>query len=374
MPITDNTITLVASRYTPAEAGFLTDLPLSPKTIEDLAGFKNLGTDELRKKLDDLAGRGLVYTFTKNDKRFYILNDIYTALRAWGWPGLAATPENKQFADLLEVWETEYMAPWAHVQEMGLRTIPIQQAVEDDRQILAYEDIGKVLDSYKYFCVTECGCRLRHNLADVTPDCKYPTDNCLHFDRLAHYCVDNGLGREISKQQAVDILHRSADLGLVLGISNQQMGTDTICSCCTDCCMWFDGMRKLKQIGAATGTLTPSNYRIHTNDQTCTGCGLCVKRCPMDALQLKDAPTAKGRKTLLAGEGGKEKTLTNKTGKLAAANTDLCIGCGVCVIKCPSKSLTLVRNETVHHPPETGRDWVMQFIADTASLRAGEKA
>ena len=66
--------------------------------------------------------------------------------------------------------------------------------------------------------------------------------------------------------------------------------------------------------------------------------------------------------------------LINKTGRLADANTDLCIGCGVCAYKCPSKSLTLVRNEIEHHPPQTGRDWVIQYVTDTASFRHSDSA
>jgi NAD-dependent dihydropyrimidine dehydrogenase PreA subunit len=371
-PISDNSIMLMAYRYTPEEAEWLTGFPLSPKTLEELAGYKNPDPGELKKKIEEMTRKGMLYSFAKNDRRYYLMNETYTSIRTWGWPGPAATPLNKEIADLLEDWGPEFMAPWGDATEKGLRTIPIQQTVEDDRQLLPYEDVKKVLDSYSYFCVTQCGCRWRKNLSDITPDCKHPTDNCLHFDRLAHYVVDNGMGKEITRQEAEDIMRDSAERGLVFGINNQQMGTDTICSCCSCCCMWFDGMRKLKKAGA--GTMTPSNYHINTNDQTCTGCGLCVKRCPMDALQLKDAPSVKGRKTTLVDGEGKEKTLTNKTGKLATANTELCIGCGVCAYKCPSRSLTLVRNETEHHPPRTGRDWVIQYVTDTAGFRISDKA
>jgi NAD-dependent dihydropyrimidine dehydrogenase PreA subunit len=371
-PITDNSIMIIALRYTPEEAEWLTGFPLTPKSFEELEGFKGTPDAELRKKIDDFTRRGMFFSFTKNNRRYYLLHEIYSSVRMWGWPGPSATPANKELADLLESWMSQFMTPWGDASEKGLRTIPIQQTVEDDRQLLPYEDVKKVLDSYSYFCVTQCGCRWRKNLSDLTPNCKHPTENCLHFDRLAHYAVENGFGKEITRQEAEAILRDSAERGLVFGINNQQMGSDTICSCCSCCCMWFDGMRSLKKAGA--GTMSPSNYRIRTDDETCTGCGLCVKRCPMDALQLKDTPAAKGRKTTLKDETGKEKTLTNKTGKLAVADADLCIGCGVCAYKCPSKSLILVRNETEHHPPRTGRDWVIQYVTDTAAYRTGDKA
>jgi NAD-dependent dihydropyrimidine dehydrogenase PreA subunit len=372
LAITDDTMMMIAYRYTPQEAEWLTGFPLLPTTLEELAGYKNTAPGELKARITEMTRKGMLHSFSKNDSRYYLLNEGYTSIRTWGWPGPAATSENKHIADLFESSMPEFMAPWGDAKEKGLRTIPIHQTVQDDRQLLPYEDVKKVLDSYTYFCVTQCGCRWRKNLSDTTPNCRYPTENCLHFDRLGHYIVENGLGREITRQEAEDILRKSADLGLVFGINNQQMRTDTICSCCSCCCMWFDGMRKLKKAGA--GTMTPSNYHIGTNDQTCIGCGLCTKRCPMEALQLKDVPSVRGRTTAMTDAEGKEKTLTNKTGKLVSANVELCIGCGVCAYKCPSGSLVLVRNETDHHPPKTGRDWVNQFLTDTAGHRISDKA
>jgi len=83
----------------------------------------------------------------------------------------------------------------------------------------------------------------------------------------------------------------------------------------------------------------------------------------MEAFKLKEAPEARGRKTAVRDKDGHERELTNKTGKVSELNIDLCIGCGVCAYKCQSGSLSLVRNEADHHPPRTGRDWIMEFLA-----------
>jgi NAD-dependent dihydropyrimidine dehydrogenase PreA subunit len=84
----------------------------------------------------------------------------------------------------------------------------------------------------------------------------------------------------------------------------------------------------------------------------------------MEALHLLDAPSVKGRKTIVTGKGGRQRELTNKTGKVAELNPERCIGCGVCAYKCQSQSLTMERNQVEHHPPQTGRDWGMQFMTD----------
>jgi ferredoxin len=85
----------------------------------------------------------------------------------------------------------------------------------------------------------------------------------------------------------------------------------------------------------------------------------------MEALHLKDTPPVKGRKTTITTKDGRLRELTNKAGKVAELNPERCIGCGVCAYKCQSQSLALARNQAEHHPPQTGRDWIMQFIGDT---------
>ncbi len=85
-----------------------------------------------------------------------------------------------------------------------------------------------------------------------------------------------------------------------------------------------------------------SNYLVGATPETCIACGLCVKRCPMDALQLKFSTRA-----------------TNKFRKAVVIDTDLCIGCGVCVHKCKPKSIMLKKKEKTTEPPKNGRELVM---------------
>ncbi len=348
----------VAARYTPEEAAFLTGMPFAPKTLVELSELTKINTDILRPKLDALAARGLVYKQVKDGNSRYYLNDILSIYRTFGWPG-----RSDGYDRTVGPLQHKYiigglMSPWQNVKEKALRVLPIEASIKDNRSVLPYEEVRKILDEVEYFTVSHCPCRHANNLDPDSPDCRYPTEVCLHFDKLGRYIVENGMGREITRQETEEILKRSAELGLIHGISNQQEKPDTICNCCRDCCIWFMAMKRYGH----SGSLTPSNFYITVNQSICVGCGLCVKRCPMEALHLDDVHGARGRKTTIIDAQGQEKHLENKTGKVSKPNINLCIGCGVCAYKCPSKALSLKRNEVDHHPPESARDWVGQFI------------
>jgi Pyruvate/2-oxoacid:ferredoxin oxidoreductase delta subunit len=60
------------------------------------------------------------------------------------------------------------------------------------------------------------------------------------------------------------------------------------------------------------------------NTDTCKGCGVCLKRCQMEAISLAD--------------------------KKAALDLNRCIGCGLCVSTCPTESLSLLRKAKAKQP------------------------
>ncbi len=99
-------------------------------------------------------------------------------------------------------------------------------------------------------------------------------------------------------------------------------------------------------------SMTPSNYVVKVEAETCKACGLCLKRCPMDALQLKVSTVSK-----------------NKYRKAVVIDADKCIGCGVCVHKCKSKSIVLEQCDTTTRPPKTNLDWGIKHMMDLAAAR-----
>ena len=55
---------------------------------------------------------------------------------------------------------------------------------------------------------------------------------------------------------------------------------------------------------------------------------------------------------------------TNKYRKAMAVDTDICVGCGVCVHKCLTKSIVLERREEITRPPKNVKEFTRLSIND----------
>ncbi len=344
LPESKYLLPLIKARYSVEEAEFLTGLPFRKTSIEELAELRSTDTESLTLKLDEAASNGLVWKDEKNGKTRYGLNDLFFSIfRASFWPG-SDSDQIKEIAPPANAYVLGgALENFSKAENKALRTLPIHKTIQPNTTIKPYEDIVKILDGFSYFTVSACPCRHRKSLDPEYPESKMPLEVCLHFDALGHYIVDNGMGREITREETEDILKKCADKGLVHGLSNWQEKPDTICNCDKDYCFMFEAYHKLDH----HKSLDASNYAVQATSETCKGCGLCAKRCPMDALEMKDYPEAD--------------TTLNKKSVVPQLSPDICIGCGVCVVKCPTKSLILTGNSEIKEPPQNAFEWTVSY-------------
>jgi ferredoxin len=349
LPETEELLPLVKARFSPEEAVFLTDMPHGMTRLGDLAAQKGMDPAELGPKLDGMARRGVVYRRIVDDEVLYKLNDaFFTFLRSSYWAG-SEDETTKSLAPLTNKYFLNgFFGNWADAHYQGLRTLPIEETIADTRQVMPYEDVVELAESLDYPTVSYCPCKQRKNLDSESADCEHPGEVCLHFGDLGRYIVENGMGREITREETREILRTAAKSGLVHGVSNWLDDVDTICNCCKCCCMWLEGHHVLEH----PMSLSPSNYRVLNDDEKCKACELCVSRCPMEALRLEESPEA-----------------NNKRGQVSAATIERCIGCGVCVYTCPVEALTLERREVTEDPPKDVREFARHFITDVLAGR-----
>ena len=201
----------------------------------------------------------------------------------------------------------------------GFRIIPYYKALTDTPGMLPYEDIREVLKAVGTIATVSCPCR-RYVQA-----CDMPLDVCLQFDDKAEYVIEKGTGKKLSYEEALAVVDRAEEAGLIHLTRNRRWGLVSICNCCTCCCLLFrsfDLFGRLHELGAK------SRYEARVDEQLCDGCQTCIERCQMDAIDMVKTPSSKKYK--------------------AAVDPSKCIGCGACVIECQEGALSLI----AVRPPE----------------------
>ncbi|MFX1340254.1 MAG: ATP-binding protein, partial [Promethearchaeota archaeon] len=205
------------------------------------------------------------------------------------------------------------------------RIVPIETSITPEHHITSYDDIRQIIENTEGpIVVNDCVCRNKKDLYGEPCSHTDLRETCFVLrDIFAQMYIDNGWGRQISKEEALEILKKTEEDGLVYQPGNAQR-PGSLCCCCGCCCGYLSDMKALPK----PTDFLKSNYYAEVDSDSCTGCGTCVDRCQMDAV-----------------------TLIND---ISTVNLDKCIGCGVCVPTCPVEAITLHKKEEKTTPPA---DW-----------------
>lgn len=172
-----------------------------------------------------------------------------------------------------------------------------------------------VLDSPATITVAECACRATAQHAGLRSESCGPIDVCLYIgDPVASFVAEHQQGARLSSvEEALEIVDAAARRGNVhtLWFKDAAGGRMyALCNCCGCCCI---GM-KVRREGYSP--LAGSGFSAEVNEETCTGCGVCVRSCQFGAIALDDSAVAR-------------------------VDSLACLGCGVCANLCPNGSVSL---------------------------------
>jgi ferredoxin len=212
--------------------------------------------------------------------------------------------------------------------ETGMtRTVPVGQTVEARSSTAPYQDIVELIrKAPEPIMVFPCHCKIYK--ADR---CNAPMEVCLAFGDHASFYMDTGVaGRRIDVEEALGILGIAEDAGLVHQFVNYT-GDDLswLCNCCGCCCINMSASIKFYPDGRVRN-IDPSAYIATIDPGICVGCGLCVERCQVRALEMKD--------------------------DVCIVKEERCIGCGQCVGACAVDAIRLAGREA-QGIPKPPRDW-----------------
>ncbi len=325
--------------FTKDEAGLVSVLPIKPFTVKTAAKRWKKNIDETTKILNELADKGLLLDMFNGKKQTFIIPPTMAGFFEFSLMRTDGKFDTKVLSELFHQYinvEEDFLNEVLALDPSIARVLVQEKSLQEkhESEILDYERASKVIETAT--CITVGTCYCRHKMEHKGLACNKPQDVCLTFNNAAESLSKHGVAKKISKKEAKKVLDKCVDLGLVQIGDNVQNKVAWICNCCGCCC---EAILAYKRLGCTMNIKT--NFYPEINLDNCTSCGLCEKKCPVDAITMKE-------------KNGK---------KYPVVDLEKCFGCGVCSRFCPKDGIKMERRDKTAFVPKDGFErFVMSAI------------
>lgn len=257
------------------------------RTAKDLAKILKRPLEEVREIADTLGFKGIfrVTTDPVTKEDIYFMQIFAPGIMEMMVNNKEILNAHPEVGRAFEEYTRIRMATMAPMMPDGyglMRVVPIESAIKDLDGVSDYEKLSYYLNKYDKFSVSPCSCRSARRT--IGEGCGHlEEDMCVQMGKGAEYYIRTGRGREISREEAIAILKRAEDNGLMHNIPNiEEIGESAaICNCCACSCF---GLRVGMLYGARD--VIRSNFVAKVDEEKCVACGQCVETCPGNALKL----------------------------------------------------------------------------------------
>lgn len=283
---------------------------LTASAVAEKVGEKK--TEEISSILKMLYQNGFLYKKTLDGEEAYRCKNFYDIIRShleeyrYDVLGFENLHTLRQYYISTRIGKTERTIKSGQL-KYSSKVVPVRKAIPVTQYVLPTQQAIKILKEARLFALAKCGCRVAFR------NCNNPLDTCLLLDEEAEYLMSRGYAKEISLDEAKNVLEIADRAGLVhltLYLPSQKIYA--ICSCCTCCCHDLQALLKYGKIFL----VAKSDYIAICNAYLCNGCGACVERCVFGAREIQ-----------------KEKS---------TVKNENCYGCGLCVTTCPTGASQLI--------------------------------
>jgi Pyruvate/2-oxoacid:ferredoxin oxidoreductase delta subunit len=314
---------LIKKAFSPEEVSLAGQLTRHPETAAEIAA--RVGLDEARVtallesliprrlvRLDSpgMAAPGMEPASGGDGPRRYRLGPFLV-----GWYEANMRLLDKEFAVAFEQYVIEgggerILAPRPGV----LGVVPVRGSVKPEL-MEPHHDIDAHFQRHERFLVIPCVCKREREL-QVGHSCDNPSKRCGFVGLPPQTPLGENVLDRAAASKLLDDLSQSGHVqlafyGFTMGAETPQfVGT---CNCCSCCCGVLHGQ---KIAGLAEGPQR-ANFRAVVDPEACIACGVCIERCPVDAISAVAED-------------------------IALVERAKCIGCGVCVIGCASDAIEMV--------------------------------
>jgi Pyruvate/2-oxoacid:ferredoxin oxidoreductase delta subunit len=289
-------LTYIDRFYSPGDAALVLEAARSP-LLE--SGDRDASASAA---LESAWRRGVL---ERRDDGTFVPADLHVRLEIWalfeGWHDLPDDVRARVCAWDLAAY-TARVRDRLERRESGAGLAP----GECGEEYVLLDEAETLLRRAEHVYLWPCDCRA------YAGHCGKPDLTCLRFENA------RGMGREITTEQAVEIMREANRRGLMqvaeVPFGDGPLTVGALCNCCSDCCFPH-------QAAAALGAARrwPYSRYVAEMPHECGACGLCAERCPFGAIQAPAAAHADG----------------------PLLTVDECRGCGVCATGCPDEAIVM---------------------------------
>jgi Na+-translocating ferredoxin:NAD+ oxidoreductase subunit B len=312
---------LVEFLFTPDEAAIFCAMPVEYATVDEIA--VNLGGKELKKlasQLEKMGDKGLVHIKGTDGKKVYEALPFVPGIFEFQLMKGIVDERSKKWAFLLKDYskaiprELMSAAPPTIEKSAPGKKVQVEKEVTHLTSVIPYKEMKKLIEDTEYIGSGTCVCRHQGNL--IGKPSSEPMNNCMVFGESAKFPIERGFVKKVTRGEALKILDEAEKAGLVHSyINNPGQYTNILCNCCGCHCWIIKGLKK----SPVPSQMVTARYLVHIKQDDCTTCEACVERCWMQALKVVDGKLTRDEKR--------------------------CIGCGLCMLPCPTEALYLEPRE-----------------------------
>ena len=263
-----------------------------PRTVEYVSKKCNKSIEETHKILMELAVIGVCKVWHEDGVELFWVNIFAPGMLEMMVNNREQLEAHPQIGKAFELYTRTRLAPMTPMLPEGMammRVIPIESALVGVEGVEPWEKLSSYLDKYDTFSVSDCSCRASRRHIDE--GCGHlETEMCIQMGSGAEYYIKTGRAREITREEAKEIIHNAEQLGMMHEMPHtEELGEAfAICNCCGCSCFSMRVASMFK-----TPDAIRSNYTAKVNPKNCVACGQCVENCPVNAIQLGQKLCAK---------------------------------------------------------------------------------